>query len=282
MSEAVQQTIYLTKDEFAYFQKKIFILAGISLSPAKMDLVQARLRSRVLDMGFSSYNDYAEFLESRKENDPEWEIFINSLTTNKTDWFREPDHFEYLVKEFLPAWLKLGKKHLNVWCAASSTGEEPYTLSLVLHEALKNSGVSFDILASDIDTKVLKFAKNGVYRKEHLHQIPTQYHKEAFALGTQEISDWFKVKPFLKEKVKFKQINLMSPGFDSDTKFDIIFCRNVLIYFNQETIFKVAQTMHGLTHKDGCLIIAHSESLQNIKTNWKYIKPSIYGKGRIS
>src|SRR3989344_4546631 len=190
MNEVQQLTFRMTLEEFDFFRSKIYCLAGISLSDAKLDLLQARLRSRVISLGMKNYKSYQLYLQKLPEAHQEWEQFINLLTTNKTDWFREPDHFSYIVNQFLPRWLRLGKKHLKVWCAASSTGEEAYTLSLVLNDALKSSGVSFEIMATDIDTNVLALGRNGVYAQSCLSQIPENYHSVGFCQGTKELSSW--------------------------------------------------------------------------------------------
>lgn len=265
--------------EFRYFKNKIFELAGISLSDAKIDLVRTRLRSRLQANRLSSYYEYKQLLETLSANDPEWESFINILTTNKTDWFREPEHFEYLKSVFIPQWLKLGKKHLKVWCAASSTGEEPYTLALVLSEALKTTNITFEIIASDIDTTVLQTAKNGVYHVDRLYQIPSSY-QQNLVLGTGDISSWFKLKKEIKNCVQFRQLNLVSKEYGFQHKFDIVFCRNVLIYFDQRTISEVVTKIHHHCEHDSVLIIGHSESLQNTNSPWNYKKPSIYTKGK--
>lgn len=269
----------LSAKAFEYFQFKIYSLAGISLSGAKHDLVQTRLRSRILTLGLPDYESYKDYLKSKSEDDPEWEAFINLLTTNKTDWFRESGHFDFITDEFLPRWKKLGKTHLNVWCAASSTGEEPYTLSLILHEALKESGHTYSILASDIDTRVLKTAVNGVYPIEFLPQIPERYQQIGFALGKEDISGWMKVKKEIRQHVEFMQFNLTKYPYPHVQKFDLVLCRNVLIYFNQETINRVVENIYQVTNPEGILIIAHSESLQNLATPWKYLRPSLYFKG---
>jgi chemotaxis protein methyltransferase CheR len=270
----------MTKEEFDFFRAKLFELAGISLSDVKLDLLQARLRSRVTDLGFSGYDEYRDHLDKLSADDSEWEAFVNQLTTNKTDWFREPEHFNYLVKDFLPKWKTLGKKHLSVWCAASSTGEEPYTLSMVLWEALKGTGITYEILASDIDTKVLTLARNGVYPRERLYQIPENYQRIAVALGSQEISHWMKIKKEIKENVKFVQLNL-TRALPLKDKFDIIFCRNVLIYFNSKTVEIVANSLHERALDQSALIISHSESLQSCRSKWVYRSPSIYAKGSL-
>jgi chemotaxis protein methyltransferase CheR len=276
-----QTSLKMNLEEFNYFRSKIFDLAGISLSDAKLDLIQARLRHRILALSLSDYKDYQKYLERLPTSHEEWEVFINLLTTNKTDWFREPEHFTFINQEFLPKWLKLNKKHLSVWCAASSTGEEPYTLSLVLNKALQGSGVSYDILATDIDTKVLGLARNGVYPKERLGQVPETYHHSGFCFGRDEISDWVKVRKEIKAPVKFQQLNLTTGPFGLKQDFDLVLCRNVLIYFSPQTISKVAESLHQCASKDGVLLIAHSESLQNINASWKYVRPSIYQKGKL-
>jgi chemotaxis methyl-accepting protein methylase len=270
----------LSSDDFNYFRTRIYALAGISLSPAKHDLVQARLRTRVLNLGLKDYHEYREYLESKKDSDLEWEKFINLLTTNKTEWFRESAHFDFITDEFLPHWMKRGKQHLKVWCAASSTGEEPYTLSLVLHEALENTSHTYSILASDIDTNVLNTAANGVYPAERLEQIPEKYH-DGFVIGKQDISEWMKVRKEIKQPVSFIQFNLTKFPYHHKESFDLVLCRNVLIYFNQETIKSVVENIFYATNSDAMLIIAHSESLQNVKSSWKYLKPSLYYKGKI-
>jgi chemotaxis protein methyltransferase CheR len=196
------------------------------------------------------------------------------LTTNKTDWFREPQHFNYLLENFLPQWVRSGKKHLKVWCAASSTGEEPYTLAIVLKKGLRNTDIDFSIFASDIDTRVLSIAENGVYKKERLWQVPEEF-QDSFVFGTQEISSWMKVKREIKQHVQFGQVNLAQGPYPWREEYDLIFCRNVLIYFNQDTIEEVVENLYPAAKKDALLFIAHSESLQNVSTQWNYKKASI-------
>lgn len=280
MNDAIQPVVELSAEEFDYFRSKIFDLAGISMSPAKINLLQTRLRARVLALGFSNYEQYRKHLEGLPDDNSEWEIFVNLLTTNKTEWFREPKHFDFIVNKFLPHWKKLGKNHLNVWCAASSTGEEPYTLSLILNQALEGSNITYSIDASDIDTKVLGIAQNGVYPKSSLEQIPEEYHSH-FSVGVQELSNWVKVKKTIKAPISFHWLNLIEYPYPLEKSYDLILCRNVLIYFNNETIAKVAENLFKQAANNSVLITAHSESLQNVKSSWKYLSPSIYLKGKI-
>lgn len=279
MQTALNSPLQINADDFTYFQEVIRLLAGITLSNSKHELVQSRLRSRVTALSFGSFSEYRALLESLAPSDPEWQVLINLLTTNKTDWFREPQHFEMLIKSFLPAWLKLNKRHLQVWCAASSTGEEPYTLALLLNSAFQGTNVTFEITATDIDTNVLQTAKSGVYSKDRLIQIPERFHKEGFDFGRDEISAWVRVKKHLKEKIHFETFNLSEPRFPWKEKYDIIFCRNVLIYFSPEMTQAVVENAFQTAAKNAVLVIAHSESLQNLKTSWAYVQPSVYRKG---
>lgn len=281
MNGSVQQLRLLTAEQFEYFRKRIFDLAGISLSPAKMDLLQARLRTRVIKLGFSDYQEYRHYLESLPDDSDEWEIFVNLLTTNKTDWFREPKHFDFIVNKYLPQWMKQGKNHLNVWCAASSTGEEPYTLSLILKQAFKGTSITYSIDATDIDSKVLNIAQNGVYPRSRLEQIPPEFHSTGFCVGTKEIAEWVKVKKEIKAPVSFYRLNLIEFPYPLEKTYDLILCRNVLIYFNSETVSRVAEGLFNQASNNSVLITSHSESLQNVKTSWRYLYPSIYAKGNI-
>jgi len=272
--------LQITSEEFNFFREKIEQLAGIFLSDAKRDLVQSRLRSRIQELGLEGIGHYKSHLETLPPSHQEWQVFVNLLTTNKTDWFREPSHFDFLVGSFLPAWLKIGKEHLKVWCGASSTGEEPYTLSLVLHKALRKHQIGYSILATDIDTKVLEVARNGVYSLERIcQQVPEEYREEGFAQGNGEISSWAKVRSEIRSPVSFQQINLTKADFGNNGGFDLIFIRNVLIYFDKKTIEIVVENAFKNAAPSAALVIAHSESLQNISTQWKYSKPSIYVKG---
>lgn len=281
MSAALQLPKPLSSEDFDFFRARIFDLAGITLSPIKREMMQGRLKSRLAALGLATYGDYRRFLESIPPLHEEWESFTNLLTTNKTDWFREAQHFTYITDEFLPRWKKLGKKHLTVWCAASSTGEEPYTLSMILLEALRGTGITYEIQSSDIDTKVLTVASNGVYSRDRLWQIPEKFQRGAFSLGTGEIASWMKVRPVVKAPVHFRQLNLMELPYEWPMKFDLILCRNVLIYFNRETVQSVVEGLFDCGNPDCVLIIAHSESLQNTTSRWKYLSPSIYTKGKI-
>lgn len=263
-------------DDFEFFQKTIEGIAGISLKGTKMDLMSSRLRKRAVELGFTSHHDYRLYLESQGKCSLEWQHFINQLTTNKTDFFREPEHFDYLIKSLIPFWIKQGKTKLHIWSCASSTGEEPYTIAMVLAKHLP-AGFDFSVLATDIDTEVLSIAKNSVYPKSRLHEIPDDYH-DYLSFGRGDVKEWFTFRKQVRDKVFFSNHNLMKEELPTKQKFDLVFCRNVLIYFNAQGIEKVGAKIYSATYQDGVLIIGHSESLQNKKGDWKMGRPSYYFK----
>jgi len=267
----------IEKEDMDWFIETIHKLSGISMTPAKKELIQSRLRPRIVSMGYKSFGEYKEHLKALDRHDAEWQELINLLTTNKTDFFREKEHFDWLVQVFLPEWLKLRKPTLRCWCAACSTGEEPYTLAMLLRRSLPED-ISIQVLATDIDTKVLEVAKNGVYPKDRLSLVPPEYINYAFIHGTGDIKGWSKIKKDLKTVVSFQHFNLTSTFYPWRNTFDIIFCRNVFIYFTPPTIEKIVQNLQVATQYGGVFFIGQSESLQNVKHSWRYIQPSIFQK----
>ncbi|MEA9356966.1 protein-glutamate O-methyltransferase CheR [Bacteriovorax sp. PP10] len=267
------------KDEdFAYFQALVFKLAGITLSDKKRDLLLTRLTSHLKNSDLGSYSDYRNYLQSLPEDHGEWQNFINLMTTNKTDFFREIRHFQYIEEVLIPKWIQSKKSEINVWSAACSTGEEPYTLAMFL-EAKLPVGMTYKIFASDIDTNVLAKAKNGVYSMIKESEIPEEYRKKSIEYGRGEIADWFRIKSSLKSKITFSAFNLVEDS-KSDGKFDLILCRNVMIYFSRAVVEKVAINLSQSCLDDGILFIGHSESLQGTKTPWKVTTASVYSKNR--
>ena len=265
----------LSDFEFEFFRKLIFDLAGISLSLDKKQLVHTRIRSYAQKNGFSSFRDYIKHLKKDEIENSEIQNFINSLTTNKTDFFRESEHFNVL-RDFISDWKKKNKESFNLWCAASSTGEEPYSLSIVLNELFKDQ--DYKILATDIDTKVLSIAQNGVYEVSKLKDIPLHYHSSAILKGRDDVRGWFKIKDEIRNRIIFKKLNLIDFDGQIDEKFDVVFLRNVLIYFNRDSIETVVNNLYKHVKPNGLLIIGFSETLSGLATNWKFISPSVYQK----
>jgi chemotaxis protein methyltransferase CheR len=269
----------LNDQEFGWFAATIQRLAGITLSNSKRELVRTRLRSQLSAHGCKTFLDYRFFLEGLPGDHPEWQVFVNLLTTNKTDFFREPRHFQYLVQEYLPVWAKSGSKSLKVWSCACSTGQEPYTLSMVLAKHLP-PGFDYRILASDVDTQVLRTAENGVYPMDKLPEIPAEYANASVDTGAGEVADWFRVKEKIREKIEFRQHNLLSGEPPTTDSFDLILCRNVLIYFSREIVSSVMRNLHQAAKEQGQLFIGHSESLHGLDSLWAHKAPSIYVKSR--
>jgi chemotaxis protein methyltransferase CheR len=266
----------LSDEEFKFFRDLILNIAGISLSPAKKELVRSRLRSQIQALDLNSFKDYKKYLENLPPDSPHWQIFTNLLTTNKTDFFREPKHFDYIKESLIPYWKSIGLSSVNIWSCASSTGEEPYSLAMVLQKNLPPT-MDFKILATDIDTDVLKHCKNGVYSESKLIEIPSEYQEDYISRGTGEVEGWFKVKSDLKKKIIFCQHNLVSNTRPSDYKFDLIVCRNVMIYFSKETIEKINHKLYDNCKNGGTLFIGHSETLYGDKP-WETMQPAIFQK----
>lgn len=275
--DSLEQDIHLNYDDFDYFRKCINKLSGIYMSDSKKELVKCRLRPRVFTCGLSTFSEYRNFLQNLPPENKEWEAFVNLLTTNKTDFFREPNHFQFMNDVIIPHWLSSGKECFKVWSAASSTGEEAYTTSMTLERSL-NQKADYKIIGSDIDTNVLKAAKNAVYSISKLREIPEDFHS-AIDIGKGDISDWMRIKPHLREKVSFCQHNLIDDENIFKEEFDLIFCRNVMIYFTPQTIEVILKKLYAAARLNAFLFIGHSESIQKVKTDWKYVSPSIYTKG---
>lgn len=267
-------TIELTQEDFLFFKKKIFSLAGIHLTEKKIDLVRTRIDSYLRRSGLASVAELKE--EIQNPNSAFIQEFINLMTTNKTEFFREPAHFEYISKVIVPLFKTLNKKELKIWCCATSTGEEPYTLSMVLAETLP-SDVSWRILATDIDTTVLERAENGVYSNSKSSDIPTEFHKY-LRFGESATNGWFKISNELHSKVIFRKHNLIDSSYPGDEMFDVIFCRNVLIYFERKTILTLAEKLHRSLKSHGYLFIGHSESLNGASNLFELVQPAIYKK----
>jgi len=277
VSSLTETSLHLDETDLHYFCKALESRAGIALKPSKQNLVQTRLRSRIATHGFKNYKEYRQYLETLPDDHPEWESFTNSLTTNKTEFFREPKHFDFLAHQILPQWLKTHQKTFKVWSAASSTGEEAYTLAMVLDRHLPKDR-DFKILATDVDTKVLKTAQNGVYHISKKMEIPEEYHSTCLDIGKGNVRGWFRIKPHLKEKVIFKKHNLIEKTFPGENVFDLVLCRNVLIYFGPESVDFVQRKLYYTVKPGGYLFIGHSESFNGLKHQWSSVGPSILKK----
>jgi chemotaxis protein methyltransferase CheR len=264
-------TLNLNDNEFAQFQRFIFDAAGITLSGAKKALVSGRLAKRVQHHRLSSYSDYLKLLASGQAA-AEVQTAVDLLTTNETYFFREPKHFELLrrLAEAAPR-----GQPMRVWSAACSTGEEVYTMAMVLEDCLGPGG--WEVLGSDISTRVLERARSGHYPLERTRHIPPDYLKRFCLKGVDEQQGTLLVQRSLRERVRFQQVNLNS-ALPQLGMFDVIFLRNVMIYFNGDTKRQVVGRVLSQLKPGGVFCIGHSESLNDITGAVRAIAPSMYRK----
>lgn len=265
-------SIQLTDPEFRSFQEMIFSIAGISMSPAKKQLVGGRLAKRVKHHGMGSYGDYFRLL-MKDDARAELQIAVDLLTTNETYFFREPAHFEFLRNRALPE--MAGRPALRVWSGACSSGEEAYSLAMIMAERL--GGSAWEIVASDICTRVLDKARSGHYAMERADDIPPVLLNKYCLKGIDQQQGTFLIDKSLRRRIQFMQINL-NADLPSLGEFDMIFLRNVLIYFDLDTKRKVLQRMLPLLKKGGYFIVSHSESLHGVTGGLEMVMPSVYRK----
>jgi chemotaxis protein methyltransferase CheR len=274
----------LTTEEFNKFRSLIYQLTGISLNEGKRNLVQSRLQKRLRLHGLASFSDYYQLVQSGDGNGEQVEL-INCITTNKTDFFREPHHFEFITEQVVPEIAYRSRRgqtapRMRVWHAGCSSGEEPYTLAMTLREAAAKQGGTWDIrqLASDIDTHVLAHAEAGIYEEERIAPVPADYKPKYFLRGRDAQSGLYKVRPELRSQITFRRINLLDEEWPirSETRFDIIFCRNVIIYFDKPTQKRLFARFAQKLKPGGYLFIGHSESLHGISDEFTPVGRTIY------
>ncbi|MEB0040802.1 MULTISPECIES: protein-glutamate O-methyltransferase CheR [unclassified Pseudomonas] len=265
-------TASLNDREFDQFQTWLYRTSGINLSPAKKALVAGRLFKRLKHYQLDSYGDYFTLIMGN-QNTPELQIALDLLTTNETYFFREPKHFDFLRQEVLTK-ARPGQL-FRVWSAASSSGEEPYSLAMTLAEGLGTT--PWEVVGSDISTQVLLTARNGHYPMERARTLPQPLLVKYCLKGTGSQDGTFLIGKALRNRVNFIQVNL-NEALPNLGEFDVIFLRNVMIYFDQDTKRKVVARIFPLLKPGGHLIISHSESLNGVSDALKMVTPSIYRK----
>jgi chemotaxis protein methyltransferase CheR len=266
------QIATLSDSEFQQFKSWLYEAAGINLSPAKKPLVAGRLGKRLKHYGLNSYGEYFRLIKQQSEA-VELQHALDLLTTNETYFFREPKHFDFLRLHILPK-VQPGKT-FRVWCAASSSGEEPYTIAMTLAEGLLST--PWEIVASDISTRVLEKARSGHYPMERAEDIPQPLLAKYCLKGTGTQEGTFLLERGLRSKVKFMQVNL-NETLPRLGEFDLVFLRNVMIYFDMETKRQVVARIVPLLKPGGHFIVSHSESLNGVDDSLKIVTPSIYRK----
>ncbi|MDZ4077918.1 MULTISPECIES: CheR family methyltransferase [Hydrocarboniphaga] len=256
MSLTLDREFDFTVRDFERIRKLIHGRAGIALADSKEEMVYSRIARRLRSLGLDSFGDYLDRLERGGDAD-EWQAFTNALTTNLTSFFREAHHFDVL-RELL-AQRPRGHR-ARIWCAAASTGEEPYSLAITACEAHATLAPPVDILATDIDTQVLATAERGVYPVERIDKLSESRRKRFFLKGKGSAEGLCRVAPPLRELLTFRPLNLLDAAYPMRGPFDAIFCRNVMIYFDKPTQLAVLQRMVPLLARDGLLFAGHSES----------------------
>jgi chemotaxis protein methyltransferase CheR len=271
--------IRLSDRDFHQLSEEVYRYAGIHLTLPKKNLLEGRLQKRLTSLGLSSFDEYRKLLSSAAGTE-EFVHMIDVVSTNKTDFFREPAHFDFMNRVALPEQVQQkGNKSIQIWCSACSTGEEPYTIAMVLQEAMQRLGMfEYKILATDISTRVLQSAKNAVYLKSKEHDIPSPLRHKYLLKSKDPAKDLIRFVPEIRQKVEFQRFNLISDELASNRVFDLIFCRNVLIYFDKPTQEKVVSRLLKRLKPGGYLLIGHSESLFHMNLPVRQIMPATFQK----
>ncbi len=276
---------HLSDRQFARVASFIQDGYGIKMTPSKRTMVSSRLQKRMKHTGFDSLEDYVDFVFSPEGIEYEIVHMVDAVTTNKTDFFREARHFEILrdmaIPEILSQKRRQGDRKIRIWSAACSSGEEPYSIAITLAELAKQKKelpLPFSILASDISTKVLKKAARGIYDESRISDIPMQLRVKYLLRSKDRGMRLVKIKPCLRDLVTFRRINLMSEHFEIKEKIDIIFCRNVLIYFDNVVQRELMHRFARCLTPQGFLFIGHSESLNVLNVPFNQVIPTVYQK----
>jgi chemotaxis protein methyltransferase CheR len=259
----ITRTAKVTDEEYLLFRSLIYKESGIDLKECKRSLLMSRLSRRLRELELPTLKDYYQRLMANDPGKEELRRMINCVTTNMTSFFREKHHFAYLENWFRGRLRERGNAgRFHVWCTAASTGEEPYSIAISLLEALGGrAGWDVSIVASDIDTDVLATAAQGIYEEKGLGEIDQPLRRKYFLRGTGELSGRVQVKPAVRRLVEFRQVNLISPQWPFRGKFDAVFCRNVVIYFDRPTQEVLFERLLDHLEPEGRLFVGHSESL---------------------
>jgi chemotaxis protein methyltransferase CheR len=260
-----------TRRDFERVRGLIYQRAGISLADSKQEMVYSRLARRLRATGIVSFVTYLDALEAGRM-EAEWEAFTNALTTNLTSFFREAHHFPLLAEHALALRPSSGAP-LTVWCSAASTGEEPYSIAMTLCEAFKTLTPPVQIIATDIDTNVLATGAEGVYSIDRLDKMAAERTKKFFLRGKGSQEGLVRIRPELRQLISFKPLNLLADGWPLKTPFDVIFCRNVMIYFDKDTQRKILSRFVPLMKPDALLFAGHSE-------NFLYVSDALRLRGK--
>jgi chemotaxis protein methyltransferase CheR len=271
MNRPLEQKEFLyTVEDFERIRAILYQHSGIKLNDTKKEMVYTRLGRRLRATGLKTFREY--LIQMEQDQGEEWEAFINSLTTNLTAFYREPHHFP-ILKEYV---LSLHKQPLRLWCSAASTGEEPYTIAMTMVEAFGTFNPPVEIIATDIDTHVLSKAEAGIYPLNQVEKLPKELLKRFFLKGSGRNTGYAQVRKELRELVSFRRLNLLDEHWPIDGSFDVIFCRNVMIYFDKPTQYKILKRFAPKLEANGLLFAGHSESLHHAADIFKLRGKTVY------
>ena len=269
----------LSDKDYAFIRELVYRETRINLGDSKRELATARLGKRLRATGIPDFSTYCKMLKSNS-NSGELYHLIDAISTNHTFFFREINHFNFLNQKVLPEFAngRLDRSNtLRIWSCACSTGEEPYSIAITLEEFFENvAGKAWQLQCSDISTRVLDFASKGIYDRDRLQQVRPEWHRKYFQKGERQMAGYFRVRNELKRNINFHRVNLFAQNYPWNEKFHIIFCRNVMIYFDRATQQDLVSRLARQLIPGGYLLIGHAESLAGIKHPYESIKPAIY------
>lgn len=250
---------------------------GIKLPVSKKTMLESRLNKKVKTLGLSSYTEFLDFIFSEQGRKRELLNVIDLITTNKTDFFREAAHFHFLSKTYLPAYSTDLRSNLNIWSAGCSTGEEPYTLLMIMEEYKKqNPDIGYSIMASDVSIRAIQTAYQGIYELEKTDPVPLELKRKYF-LRSKSDPTLVRIRPEYRRKIQFRRINLMDKDYGMiRSHLDFIFCRNVLIYFDKLVQEQILRRFCTLLKPGGLLFLGHSESIIGMNMPLKQVQPTVY------
>lgn len=274
----INSLIEISKWEFDRLGSFIMSQYGIKMPASKRIFLQCRLQKRLKDLNIDNFGDYSEFLFSPQGLEVEMPMMIDAISTNTTDFFRESHHFDFLLTQGLDQYCNRTGTGISAWSAGCATGEEPYTLAMIMKEYSGKKHIEFDIMATDISQSVLLHAAMGIYSEDKIQSIPEAYRKKYLMKGLGSYANKVRISSEIREKISFRSFNLKGNDFKSLHQFDIIFCRNVLIYFERNVQEEVLRNLCDKLLPKGYLFLGHSESIAGMDLPLIPIRPTVFQK----
>ncbi len=269
----------MNPETFEQFKEFIETNLGIKIPPSKKIMLESRLAKRLRALKISTYEEYCAYVFGEEGFEREIQQLIDVVTTNETDFFRENHHFEVLTGQVLPELVRAGAEELNVWSVAASTGQEAYTLAMVLEEYSRSvASLKYRILGTDISETVLRVAQTGIYTEHQAAKIPDAYKRKYCLRSKNPEQRTVRFKPEIREKTLFRRLNLMDSAYQIRKKYQIVFCRNVFIYFDRGTQKKVLERIYSHMAPGGYLFMGHSENLGNVQLDFVPVSTAVYRK----